>query len=197
MAIKVNNTTVVDNNRNLTNIADVSITGKVTVNASTGTAGQVLTSAGSAAAPTWSTPVLTPVASQAEAEAGTNNTNMMTALRTFQAVGLANSAPVKSALNAAGSPPIYACRAWANISGAGGIYGSQNVSAVGRNGAGNYTVYFTTSMPDTGFGAVMSSGNAGLVAREGGRAANYINIVNTDAYYAPRDSERISVAVFR
>lgn len=111
-------------------------------------------------------------------------------------VATANNSLIKSALNAGGSPPIYACRAWANISAAGAIYGSANVSAVSRSSTGSYYVYFATAMPNTGFSAVMSSGNQGLVAREGSRSSSYVQIVNTDAYYALRDSDRISIAIF-
>ena len=46
-----------------------------------GTSGQVLTSNGSGSAPTWQDTGTPTIASQAEAEAGTNNTNMMTPLR--------------------------------------------------------------------------------------------------------------------
>lgn len=45
------------------------------------------------------------LASQAQAEAGTDNTTLMTPLR------------VRNALNASGSAPTYACRAWVNFHG--------------------------------------------------------------------------------
>ena len=51
-----------------------------------GTSGQVLTSNGSGSAPTWQDTGTPTIASQAEAEAGTNNTNMMTPLRVKQAI---------------------------------------------------------------------------------------------------------------
>lgn len=49
-----------------------------------------------------------------------------------------------------GSAPSYLCRAWVNFNGTGtvAIRGSGNVSSITDNAAGNYTVNFTTSMPD-------------------------------------------------
>lgn len=67
----------------------------------------------------------------------------------------ANSAEVKGALNASGSAPIYACRAWVNFDGTGtvSIRASGNVSSITDNGTGDYTVNFTTAMEDTGYAA--------------------------------------------
>jgi len=61
---------------------------------------------------------------------------------------------VKAATNASGSAPIYACRAWVNFDGntsPGTIRASGNVSSVIRNGTGDYTVNFTTAMPDSNY----------------------------------------------
>ena len=56
-------------------------------------------------------------------------------------------------LNASGSAPVYACRAWVNFNGTGtvAISGSGNVSSITDNGTGNYTVNFTTAMPDANY----------------------------------------------
>lgn len=68
----------------------------------------------------------------------------------------ANSAPVKTALNAAGGAPIFACRAWVNFNGTGtvAIRASGNVSSITDNGTGDYTVNFTTAMPDANYAMV-------------------------------------------
>ena len=49
-----------------------------------------------------------------------------------------------------GSAPLYAARAWVNFNGTGtvAIRASGNVSSITDNGAGDYTVNFTTAMPD-------------------------------------------------
>jgi hypothetical protein len=69
---------------------------------------------------------------------------------------------VKTATNATGSAPIYACRAWVNFNGTGtvAIRESGNVSSITDNGTGDYTVNFTTAMPDANY-AVTVSNNGG------------------------------------
>jgi hypothetical protein len=65
----------------------------------------------------------------------------------------------------------YGCRAWVNFNGTGtvAIRASGNVTSITDNGTGDYTVNFTTAMPDANysFGAVCSStaGAAGYVVR--------------------------------
>lgn len=65
----------------------------------------------------------------------------------------ANHSGVKTALNASGDAPIYACRAWVNFNGTGtvSIRGSGNVTSITDNGTGDYTVNFTTAMPDNNY----------------------------------------------
>jgi hypothetical protein len=52
-----------------------------------------------------------------------------------------------------GTAPLYACRAWVNFNGTGtvAIRASGNVSSITDNGTGNYTVNFTTAMPDANY----------------------------------------------
>lgn len=56
-----------------------------------------------------------------------------------------------------GSAPIYMCRAWVNFDGTGTIgtnqtiRGSGNVSSVYKNNTGDYTITFTTAMPDANY----------------------------------------------
>lgn len=86
------------------------------------------------------------VASQAEAIAGTNTTKLMTPEKT------------KQALNASGSAPIFGARAWVNFDGlTGTIRSSGNIASVVRNGVGDYTITFTTAMPNANY-AVIGSG---------------------------------------
>lgn len=77
-------------------------------------------------------------------------------------IGLPNSTLVKTALNATGAAPIYACRAWVNFNGTGtvAIRASGNVSSITDNGVGNYTVNFTTAMPDANFATNSSCENS-------------------------------------
>jgi hypothetical protein len=71
-----------------------------------------------------------------------------------QLTGNVAAARITDALNASGSAPIYACRAWVNFNGTtspGTIRASGNVSSVTKNGTGDYTVNFTTALPDINF----------------------------------------------
>jgi hypothetical protein len=67
-----------------------------------------------------------------------------------------NSQPVKIALNANNAPPIYAARAWVNFDGTGTvtIRASGNVSSITDNGVGDYTINFTTAMPNANYATV-------------------------------------------
>ena len=57
-----------------------------------------------------------------------------------------------------GTAPLYMCRAWVNFNGTGtvAIRASGNVSSITDNAAGDYTVNFTTAMPDANYSWVAS-----------------------------------------
>jgi hypothetical protein len=61
------------------------------------------------------------------------------------------------------SATAYGCRAWVNFNGTGtvAIRASGNVSSITDNGTGNYTVNFTTAMPDANYSAVALAKNDG------------------------------------
>jgi hypothetical protein len=89
---------------------------------------------------------------------------------------------IAGALNASGSAPIYACRAWVNFNGTGtvAINASGNVSSITDNGTGDYTINFTTAMPDANYSSVCSTATT----------------VNTDGrHISPRDFATNSVRV--
>jgi hypothetical protein len=71
-------------------------------------------------------------------------------------------AQVKTATNASGSAPIFSCRSWVNFNGTGtvAIRASGNVSSITDNGTGDYTVNFTTAMPDANYSAVVTTGSS-------------------------------------
>jgi len=63
-------------------------------------------------------------------------------------------APTPAALStASGSAPSYSARAWVNFNGQGtiAIRASENVSSLGDNGTGDYTVNFSTAMVDANY----------------------------------------------
>jgi hypothetical protein len=66
------------------------------------------------------------------------------------------------------------CRAWVNFNGTGtvAIRESGNVSSITDNGTGDYTVNFTTAMPDANYGATASARGEGNVSRGAGALIN-------------------------
>jgi hypothetical protein len=104
---------------------------------------------------------------------------------TIASVDLASNAvdtQTLSLFNASGSAPVYACRAWVNFNGTStvAINASGNVSSITDNGTGDYTVNFTTAMPDANYAtsafAAQESGadnNATCVGQKGTIASNY------------------------
>lgn len=122
-------------------------------------------------------------------------------------VGVANSNVVKTALNAAGDAPIYACRAWVNFNGIGtvAIRGSGNVSSITDNGTGKYAVNFTTAMQDVNFSVAASynknnshnpSGNDGGIGCYN-FATTSISVLISDSDSALTDAEIICLQIFR
>jgi hypothetical protein len=78
---------------------------------------------------------------------------------------VANDPKVKTALNASGNAPIYACRAWVNFDGTTNpptIRGSGNVSSVTKNGTGDFTVNFIIPMNSANYAVAISFGNSPL-----------------------------------
>jgi hypothetical protein len=57
----------------------------------------------------------------------------------------------------------YGCRAWVNFNGTGtvAIRASGNVSSITDNGTGDYTVNFTTALPDANYAGVATAGSDG------------------------------------
>ncbi len=88
------------------------------------------------------------LATQTEVNTGTDSERAVTPAT------LKSTFPIqtKSALNASGIAPIYACRAWANWDGVNNILNaSGNISSVTDNGVGDFTFNFTTAMPDINY----------------------------------------------
>jgi hypothetical protein len=106
---------------------------------------------------------------------------------------------IKQNLNATGSAPIYAARAWVNFNGTGtvAIRASGNVSSITDNGAGDYTVNFTTAMPDVNYSPIMTAGGAPL--DDSGTAKTTIAFrFNVYSFASVKtDYPNVNVAIFR
>jgi len=71
-------------------------------------------------------------------------------------LGSAATARANLGVDAPGTAPLFACRAWVNFNGTGtvAIRASGNVSSITDNGTGDYTVNFTTDMEDANYAAI-------------------------------------------
>jgi len=110
-----------------------------------------------------------------------------------------------------GSAPYYGARAWCDLDGTGTatIDASGNISSVTDNGTGDYTLTFTTAMPDTNY---TFNGNAGyyqqnvvnmIEIKNGGRTTSSVRIQGyytnggSDVATTISDFDPISVVIFR
>ncbi len=94
----------------------------------------------------------------------------------------------------------YGCRAWVNFNGTGtvAIRASGNVSSITDNGTGDYTINFTTAMPDANYSASMQIlQNASRVFTVNGLAAGSLRIICRQLTENPSDNEFITATVFR
>ena len=102
-----------------------------------------------------------------------------------------------------GATPSYLCRAWVNFNGTGtvAIRASGNVTSITDNGTGDYTVNFTTAMPDANYCALVTPSNDPVA-----------QIISNTKFFTPSsfglntlnqnttgfaDNSLVSVAIFR
>jgi hypothetical protein len=115
---------------------------------------------------------------------------------------LVSNTTLRTELNATGSAPIFACRAWVNFNGTGtvAIRGSGNVSSITDNGTGRYTVNFTTAMEDVNYAVSLSNGDidaTNRVASVDEYSSSYVSVLTYNTANDLRDREYIHVAIFR
>jgi hypothetical protein len=102
----------------------------------------------------------------------------------------------------------YGCRAWVNFNGTGtvAIREDGNVTSITDNGTGDYTVNFTTAMPDAnyatigtarGTGASDSSANNVCISGQSSYTSSAVRVVVRNDIGGPVDVDTISIAIFR
>jgi hypothetical protein len=106
----------------------------------------------------------------------------------------------------------YGCRAWVNLNGTGtpAARASGNVSSIGDNGAGDYTINFTTAMPDANYANVFGSNtdnasgnfvsNMGVVSNSGSvvtKTTSALRVLAKNQSWVGTDGTEINVAIFR
>jgi hypothetical protein len=131
----------------------------------------------------------------------------------------ANAGEIKKALNADNDPPIYACRAWVNFNGTRNatdtgastnganvfIRNSGNVASVLKNGTGDYTITFTTAMPDANYTLTgtcsplndPTSVRAPMPKSSATYLASAVTIKTAQEAVGAADQQTVSVAIFR
>jgi hypothetical protein len=144
-------------------------------------------------------PAFTGTPTAPTASVGTNTTQLSTTAFV--------KAEIPSVLNASGSAPLYACRAWVNFNGTTGpgtIRGSGNVSSVTRNATGDYTVNFTTAMPDANYAVNATAGGnfdgaMGFISKNGtsGLATGSVRVFTNSGNNANNNLDFVCVTVFR
>jgi hypothetical protein len=114
------------------------------------------------------------------AVAGTNTFTIPAVTGTAITTGDTGSV-TKSMVSTSTSTGMGICRAWVNFNGQGtvAIRDSFNVSSITDNGTGNYTVNFTTAMPNANFCAVCAGSDlsAGTVVIPKVYSASSINVL--------------------
>ena len=98
----------------------------------------------------------------------------------------------------------YKCRAWVNFNGTGtvAIRASGNVSSITDNGTGDYTVNFTTAMPDANFSAAGTaandqSGGTFVGLNDGRRTVTTLRVTTKGVTESLFDCPIVNVAIFR
>lgn len=116
---------------------------------------------------------------------------------------------VRAPLNATGSAPIYACRAWVNFNGTGtvAIRNSGNVSSITDQTTGDYSVNFTISMPDVNYCTTQMCGNdadqstshTAIFGSDSSRTTSAVRFrtVNVASSGSTNDQSIVCIAVFR
>lgn len=131
------------------------------------------------------------LATAAEAQAGVDTARVLT------------PATLRSGMNASGSAPVYACRAWVNFKGTDtvAIRAAGNVSSITDNGTGDYTVNFTTAMADANYAAKVNAGtSSGGFSNTGSanqRTAGSVRLTTNNGSNVLADFDLVDVTIFR
>jgi hypothetical protein len=105
-----------------------------------------------------------------------------------------------------GTAPLYACRAWVNFNGTGtvAIRASGNVSSITDNGTGDYTVNFTTALPDANYAMAGNQLGEATTSGSGARAlcpltfnTSSLRVIDTAGTGSAEDSPYVTVTIFR
>jgi hypothetical protein len=93
----------------------------------------------------------------------------------------------------------YGCRAWVNFNGTGtvAIRASGNVSSITDNGVGDYTVNFTTAMPDANYSWAGGDDSWGILWQNGIMSTSAIRFSTISGTGAKGDRSIVGINFFR
>jgi len=125
-------------------------------------------------------------------------------------VDASGNASILGSISTVNALPAFQCRAWVNFNGTGtvAIRASGNVASITDNGVGDYTVNFTTAMPDANYCATfgMSPQNSRWISNWDGALLNngttaVVNLTTSIRLLAnagsAADATNVYMAVFR
>jgi hypothetical protein len=132
--------------------------------------------------------------------AGTTGLTIDASQNVTLATGIAGDFKMNSGYGSVAT--AYGCRAWVNFNGTGtvAIRASANVTSITDNGTGDYTVNFTTSMPDANYSAVFGFTNG--VSNNGANLkiqtslSSSVNVIKFENN-AAADAAIVCVSIFR
>jgi hypothetical protein len=186
-------------------LSNVSLTSQVTGTLPVANGGTGITSLGTGVATWLGTPSSANLASAITGETGSGALVFGTSpTLTTPTIDSAQVATVS------GTAPLYMCRAWVNFNGTGtvAIRASGNVTSITDNATGDYTVNFTTAMPDINYTTVAQtssdSGTALIVNINSNSANNTAPTTSatrmltfTRSGGTATDSPYVNVSIFR
>jgi hypothetical protein len=118
---------------------------------------------------------------------------------------LANNAVTTAKLGSGEASGL--CKAWVNFNGTGtvAIRASYNVSSITDNGVGDYTVNFTSAMPDANYSYAFGGSNNGSVDGSLIRvpnsaprvSASQFRILVTNGATTSTDTDYVAISIFR
>jgi hypothetical protein len=165
---------------------------------SPGTVGNVLTSTGSAWASTAPAATATSIAngtSNVTISSSGGSIRMTTAGTSAVTVNTSQNLQFNSGYGSVAT--AYGCRAWVTFVGSTAVIRANgNVSSITRNGLGDYTVNFTTAMPDVNYAPQISCGT-GLGDMQGTYAVGSCRFRTYNDAGSTIDPAVVSVVIFR
>ena len=126
-----------------------------------------------------------------------------------------NITPAKLSGGQSGSAPVYGCRAWVNFDGTRNeadtgastnganvkIRASGNVSSVLKNSTGNYTITFSTAMPDANYAAFQGgiTGSLNITSQDKTTTSFIVKTtkITSGTQGIAEDQDQVDVAIFR